>query len=74
MEFIIEEKLESTKRFWDRNKGKLAVIATATTIGMVMLSRAQAKTVDGFLKEKGLLEEFWTYIGADEDDIASFTK
>lgn len=74
MEFIIAEKLESAKKIWDKNKGKIAIIATATTVGLVMVLRSNQKSVEGFLTEKGLLEEFWTYIGADEDDIASFTK
>lgn len=67
-------KLESIKNFWDRKKGTIAITAIATTGAMVMLMRAQQKTVNGFLEENDLMEKFYEYIGADEDDIVSFTK
>lgn len=65
-------KIESLKNFWDRKKGTVAVTAIATTAGMVILMRTQMKTVNGFLEENDLMEKFMEYIGADEDDIASF--
>lgn len=65
-------KLDSIKNFWDRKKGTIAVTAIAATGGMVMLMRAQQKTINGFLEENDLMEKFYEYIGADEDDIASF--
>lgn len=67
-------KIESLKNFWDRKKGTIAVTAIATTGAMVALMRAQQKTVNGFLEENDLMEKFYEYIGADEDDIASFKK
>jgi hypothetical protein len=70
----IESALDSAKEMWDRNKGKIAVITTATTIGMVLIMRANRRTVDAFLEQEGLMEDFWKFIGADEDDIESFTK
>jgi hypothetical protein len=65
-------KLESLKDFWDRKKGVLAVTATATTIGMVAICRAQNKQFEKFLGEHDLKEEFWKFIGADEEEIAEF--
>lgn len=66
----IEAKLDSAKRIWDEKKGTLAVIATTTTVGMVMLMRANQRTVNGFLEENDLMEDFFVYLGADEDEIA----
>ena len=68
----IESALVSTKKVWDKNKGKIAIIATATTVGMVLLSRGYRNTVEEFLEQNDMLEDFWTFIGADEDDIESF--
>lgn len=67
-------KLEALKDFWDRKKGVLAVTATATTIGMVAICRAQNRTFEKFLGEHDLKEEFWKFIGADEEEIAEFLK
>lgn len=69
---IKPSKTEAIKDFWNRKKGTLAVAATATTIGMVALMRAQGKQFQEFLKAQGMEEEFWKFIGADEEEIAEF--
>ncbi len=67
-------KTEALKEFWNRKKGVLAVTATATTIGLVMIMRGSNKTLSAFLKENGLEEEYWRFIGADEEEIAEMFK
>lgn len=67
-------KTEALKDFWNRKKGAIAVTATATTIGMVAICRAQNKQFDKFLGEQGLREEFWKFIGATEEEIEDFAK
>lgn len=65
-------KTEALKDFWNRKKGVLAVTATATTIGMVAICRAQNKQFEKFLGEHDLKEEFWKFIGATEEEIQEF--
>ncbi len=60
--------LESTKNFWNKHKGKVAVIATISTIVVVAGSRAGMRTNQEFLKEHGLLEEFNTWLIEDSED------
>lgn len=72
MEPTKPSKTEALKEFWDRNKGKLAVTATLTTVGLVMILRGSNKSLSAFLKENGLEEDYWKFIGADEEEIAEF--
>jgi hypothetical protein len=65
-------KIAAMKNFWDRKKGAIAITATATTVGLVVIMRAQQKTVDKFLQEHDLQEEFWKFIGADREEIEEF--
>lgn len=67
-------KLDAAKDFWNRKKGAIAITATATTVGMVALCRAQNRTFEKFLEEKGMKEEFWKFIGATEEEIQDFIK
>ncbi|QFG09329.1 hypothetical protein SEA_SLOOPYJOE_34 [Arthrobacter phage Sloopyjoe] len=67
-------KTEALKDFWDRKKGAIAVTATATTVAMVALCRAQNKQFQQFVKEQGVETEFWKFIGATEEEIQDFIK
>lgn len=64
----IEKSVRNTKKFWNDHKGKLAVAATITTIGMVAINQALQRTNQAFLEEKGLTEEFdvWLIETAEE--------
>ncbi len=64
----IEKSVRNTKKFWNDHKGKLAVVATITTIGAVAITRAAARTNQAFLEEKGLTEEFNVWLIAEEDE------
>ena len=65
-----ESKSEKLKRIWDNNKGKLAVVTTATTVGLVLLMRRNNDIYNKFIDEHGLKEEFFKYLGADEEELA----
>lgn len=67
-------KLAAAKDFWNRKKGAIAITATATTVGMVALCRAQNKQFQKFLEEHEMTEEFWKFIGATEEEIKEFTN
>jgi len=52
------------KGLWNAHKGKLAVVATLTTIGFAALNVRNLRITNEFLDDKGLLEEWQTL----EDD------
>ena len=58
----MKKRLISVKECWDRNKGRIAVITTGTTVLMVMVARAQWKNFAAILEEHDLLEEYLTDI------------
>ena len=70
----IEQKLESAKRIWNKNKGKLAVISTVTVVGLALILRDANRDLEQFLRDNDLLEDYWKFIGADENDIEYFKE
>jgi predicted negative regulator of RcsB-dependent stress response len=65
-------KIEPIRKFWANNKTKLFVATIVIlAIGAAMQKEA-LKEHDNFLKENDLLDKYYDYIGATEDDIASF--
>ena len=52
----------SVKKFWNDKKGTIAVIATATTVGMVAINRAHLKTVNHFLEQNDMTEAWQAYL------------
>jgi hypothetical protein len=73
----METQTESTKinpvqKFWADNKTKIFVATTVILALGVAIQRSGLKQHDDFLKENDLLDKFYDFIGADEDDIASF--
>lgn len=65
----LEAKLDSAKRIWDEKKGSIAVITTATTVGLFLIVRRNARVVDSFLEENDLNTKFWEHIGATQEEI-----
>lgn len=51
--------INSTKAFWHRNKGKIAVTGILTTAGSLYIARYAAKEFNAFLDKKGLTEEYY---------------
>lgn len=60
--------LNSTKNFWNKHKGKIAVAAMISTIVVTAGARAGMRTNQEFLKEHGMIEEFNTWLIEDSED------
>lgn len=67
-------KTETLRKFWDTNKTKLFVATTVILALGVAIQKSALKDHDNFLEENDLMDKFYEFIGADEDDIASFKK
>ncbi len=52
-------KLASAKSFVQRNQTKILVTITITSIGVAALSRIGLAQRDEFLRDHGLMDEFW---------------
>lgn len=65
-------KTEAIRKFWADNKTKFFVATTVVFALGAALQKEGLKQHDDFLKENGLMDKYYEFIGADEDDIASF--
>lgn len=69
METKFANAKDKTVKFWNDKKGTIAVATTATTIGLVALMRMQRKTVNQFMDENDLTEQWNLWLYNPEEDV-----
>ena len=55
----MEKHCASVQNFWNRHKGKIAVVSTVTAVGAVALVHLQGRSINEFLEEEGLTDKYY---------------